>query len=1235
MVSEVAGLYNPIVNDLIVGWRYAWSHFLSNWRFLAVVFAGVLSAAVLLALAPIYASAMTDLGLSYRLEKDMSTTREQIARVDTYLLQINDPVDQERRAAVDLVTQERVGWLGVDEEVIVTERSVRLFASFEEYPLFSDPFESTEDARQDKFYGKRGVDGIAVDENGIVDRIGPFSVIDRLDGEPIRQPWGAFVHTVSNLRQDTKLIEGNWPDSSNTQGFEFVLPAGWSSHAAVGDLIRLDVDGILTDCPPVPLSENTETARDEARCIPQTFGRSTLVGTLVGFVEILDEESLRWDLFQGILAVPNTPLIPLPGDRDTQEPELDPRLGRAMTGEGQMPLLTTSDHFFGPFARAAPETRTIHRAGVVIDPARITIDDVQPAINAMSAWTTDINETLELTAVTHTRVALVLKDFVNQQSFSAVPLLLILLQVVGIVIYYIAMTATNLLEKQSGEFGVFRSRGATTAQLVGFGLFEALLLAIPAAILAPWLAIWAVALLGLTPPFEAVTSGELLPAKLSKDGYLLGIIGAGIGLIGILIPTFMQARKGIVDVRRDDARPDRKSVIQRYYLDFLLLGFAAVLLWQVDQRGTLFDPDSVGGWSSDPVLLLTPFVLILAVAAMLLRFYPPILRILTSLLLTTRSLATAIGLRRAGRAPAGYARLMLLLLMSLSVGTFAASYGATVEKSMEERQRYLAAVDFRADLTENIGSDALSSKLEVLAKEQNVDDRLGKKKITAAAFVLREKIRTISGIPIPILGIDPKFANDSIWTRDDFALEPLSSLLEKLNPVHDMKEGIQLPVGSIALQVAIFPRISEETSDGVQGTMRAVNPVKRASFTAKFVDADGRPFTSVLAIDQDSEGWVLANSLIPEKMTQPVSLLGFRAIDRVGQSLRNRGVILIDSISALDTDGASTLIESFEEIPDWLLYSATGVEDKFSIIETEQAFEGNRVAELSLPQAVSPSPRIIAPLKGNSLPLPVLMNPLAMSYFGVDSEGDIAFAILSDLVVPIILVGVIDYFPSMDPAAGIVVTNPKYLYALSALFEVEDYRQPSELWIDFNDELSSIETDNLIEDLTQFNAEIPVQNEIVLGDLLERTSEDPTLRVSGTGILTVAFAAVLTLTTLGFIVSLTLSTWQRTLEFAVLRALGTSRFTILRSLVLEWSAVLVLGVGLGLVLGRVISQLMLSFLEVTEQGTPVLPPFRLITDWYAVGAAVVFLFVVVLVTLVTTWLVAMKRASGKQLRITQ
>ena len=66
----------------------------------------------------------------------------------------------------------------------------------------------------------------------------------------------------------------------------------------------------------------------------------------------------------------------------------------------------------------------------------------------------------------------------------------------------------------------------------------------------------------------------------------------------------------------------------------------------------MFDPDSVGGWSTDPILLLTPLVITLALTGILLRFYPPLLRLTVRLLMLLQGTAVAIGLRRAGRAPA-------------------------------------------------------------------------------------------------------------------------------------------------------------------------------------------------------------------------------------------------------------------------------------------------------------------------------------------------------------------------------------------------------------------------------------------------------------------------------------------------------------------------------------------------------------------------------------------------------
>src|SRR5690606_15015504 len=126
------------------------------------------------------------------------------------------------------------------------------------------------------------------------------------------------------------------------------------------------------------------------------------------------------------------------------------------------------------------------------------------------------------------------------------------------------------------------------------------------------------------------------------------------------------------DVKREEARPAERNLMQRYFLDFAVVALAALLLWQLDQRGSVFDPSSVGGWSSDPMLLAAPLAITLAVSLMMLRFYPPLVRLASKVLLLFRGTAAAIGLRRAGRAPASYARVTLLVILAVSVGTFAA-----------------------------------------------------------------------------------------------------------------------------------------------------------------------------------------------------------------------------------------------------------------------------------------------------------------------------------------------------------------------------------------------------------------------------------------------------------------------------------------------------------------------------------------------------------------------------------
>ena len=1229
IVCGVTDRYNLTVKELFSGWRYAWSNFLSNWQFLSVVGIGVLVASILLAVGPIYASAMTDLGLRYRLNTGLETTREQIARSDTYLLQINDAADSAMRETIDVITAERIGWLGTQEEVITAERSVRLFLTFPDYPLLIDPFADPDNAvDNEKTIKEKRPDGITIYEDRSYSRIGPLTVTERIGGEPVRQPWGAFLHTISSLKEHADLVEGNWPSVEEGRSSEFVLPYGWNVHIAIGDKVQLTVDQILTDCAPVPMSEDANAAADEARCVPHMFGRSSMEAELVGFIQLKEPDDLRWEFIQGELEVPATPLIPLPSDKDTEQPELDPRLGRAMTGSGQMPLLMPEEQFFGPFAAGLAETRTVHRSGVVLDASRIGVDDVQHAIDDMQQLDIDIRDSLGAVSVVRTKASTILSDFLNQTSFSAVPLLIILMQVVGIVVYYVLMTSSNLLDRQVEAYGIFRSRGATIVQLTGFGLFQAMFLAIPSAVIAPWAAVWVVGVLGITPAFEILTGGDFLPSDISRQAYLFGILGAALATAGIMIPTILQIRRNIIDVRSDASRPDRPSFFQRYLLDFALLGIAGLLLWQIDQRGTVYDPDSVGGWSSDPVLLMAPMVIIFAIAGILLRIYPLLIRTLATILMSMRSLTASIGLRRAGRAPGAYARLMLLLLMAIAVGTFAASYGATVERSFDERQRYLAGVDFRGVLVEPSS----------LTDEESIEKLTDRDEISDIAFANREYFKTATGIDVSVLGIDPVFASQNIWWRDDFALETFEEVMRPLISDLGVRDGLLLPDNARMLTLDMFPMNTDDSSNtnsyGMT-TSKNLTPASRVAFTAVFQGRTGKTMSAVLEIPKDVSGWVEAKSVIPEQLTHPVSLLGVKATDRVGQSLRMEGKVLIDDLAVIFDDGRGVVVEDFEDSSTWLVYSAAGVEDELVLGVDSDSERSGMVMAWSLPAAVSPSSRVIAPLSGDSVPVPVVMNPVAMGYFGLVEVGSLATMSLEGYSVPVVLVGIVDYFPTLDPAAGFIITDINHLYSLGALFQVSGLKQSNELWVNFQQSLSPDREAEVVSELSDFGAELPLGDTIHLTELLDRTNADPTLKVSGSGLLAIAFIAVLGLASLGFLVSMTIDIWKRTLEFAILRALGTSKYTILRALVFEWLIVFVLGAGLGVLLGRFVSELMMSFLEVTEVGTPVLPPFELLTDWLILSVAIGFLFGIMIFGLMISWLRGMSRADGTELRITQ
>ncbi len=1152
------------MSDLFAGWRFALQRLRAGWRFMLVAALGVLVAATLLAITPIYAASMSDLGLRFRLDGELPEQGDTLTYVEVDPFLLGDPVDRAGASAIDQITEERIGWLG--DEVLTEDRTHRLDVSFPDH----SPVEQ------------------------------PVAVTERTD-DPLRQWWGGFVYHLSGWEQHVEVTEGRFPGPVDAAARpEVVLVDGFQRHAALGDTVLLGAGG-FTDCPNIPPSEDPQQAAEEVRCRPTTRVSTSVEATVVGFVRPEDPADPRWTIFNGVWDVADEPLHPRLEDVD----EADPTRGLVFLGVGQMLMLTSQEQFDQAFRPLLAETGSHHRAGVYVDVSRLGLGEVDHAVADMEAWLADIRGGLEEIAPARTRVLDTLRGFQNAQSFSAVPLLVVLLQVVGIVVYYVMMVMAMLLERQRSEIGVYRSRGATTTQLVGLSFVEGVAFAVPSLLLAPWLAAAVVRVLGLTPTFEQITGGAMLPATVTPEAYLLAVGGGALSLLAVLLPSFVIVRRGIVDVKREESRPAERNLLQRYYLDFAVVALAGLLLWQLGQRGSVFDPDSVGGWSSDPLLLAAPLAITAAVSLMVLRFYPPLVRLAVRVMLVFRSTAAAIGLRRAGRAPASYARVALLVIMAVAVGTFAASYGPTVDLSLTHRARYDAGVDLRAALYDD-QDRRVQEKLAALDGTEGVD---------AARGVIRGMLRATTGREVQMLAIDPAMAQAALWWRDDFTERPLDGLMRLLQSDVPPGGGYPLPEDARALEVRLRS-----------------NQPERIFVQARYRAADGHYSSRPLEIIDSGEEWLTGRAEIAFG-PGPMTFAGFIVSDRTGQNLRVQGSLTMDSLAVLREGGERTLLDGFEGPFRWMMLAAADTQETFGVT-TEDAFEGAQALTWEWQPLISTRKRVLAP-GDPAIPLSIITNSRTLGDLRVDGEGR-GVAQFDQVVVPVHVRAVVDYFPTMDPDGSMVIVNLAHLQDAAGLVDVDSYTFPNELWVDFAASASLSSQRTLAEDLRAGRAQPQVEHGWALqAENVRTVDEDPTLQASGAGILGVAFVAVLGLCTVGFVVTMVVGARSRATEFAVLRAVGASRREILRAMLLEWGVVLVAGAFIGALVGRRVARIMLGFLNVTEGGDPVVPPFVLATDWGILGMGLGVLAGVVLASLVLAWAATMRRSPTVELRVTQ
>ena len=367
-----------------------------------------------------------------------------------------------------------------------------------------------------------------------------------------------------------------------------------------------------------------------------------------------------------------------------------------------------------------------------------------------------------------------IRDFLAGTFVLRALLIVLGAPVVGIALYYIVITSQLIVERQRAEIAVLKSRGSSNGQVVGLFLVQGLLIVGLAVLLAPFLALPLAQLIGKATTFLAFTDPRVLPVRLHSAIYGYAALAAALALWAILAPTARATRETIVTYRHSEARPARRSFIHRYYLDLVLLALGGLGYRSLSQSGTIISRGEGGGLVYDPLLLVTPIVLVVGLAFLALRAVPLLLRGLARLVVLTEAVAPMVALRQASRSPARYVGLILLLTFTLALGLFTASVASTFDRNYGDQAMYAAGADLR---THEFDYDLAAWRVRSLEEYRALP---GAK---AIAPVLR---RNLIGRPAQIrargvlLAIDPATFADAAWWRPDFA-PPLDDLLDALH----------------------------------------------------------------------------------------------------------------------------------------------------------------------------------------------------------------------------------------------------------------------------------------------------------------------------------------------------------------------------------------------------------------------------------------------------------------------
>ena len=788
-----------------------------------------------------------------------------------------------------------------------------------------------------------------------------------------------------------------------------------------------------------------------------------------------------------------------------------------------------------------------------------------------------------------TNLPRVLEEADHSLHLARAGVLVPFIQLALLAAYGLIVTTALLLERRYRVTETLRLRGGTALQITGLALVEATLIAVPAVILAPWLAAGSLRALNHVGPLADV--GVQLEPHVTAPSYLLAAGAGVVCVLGLALPA-LRARR--VSVARRRRRPALAGLAQRAHLDLLVAGLALLGYWQLRRyHGTLVSHQ--GSLGIDPFLVAAPAVLLLAGALLSLRAVPLAAALVERFTPGSRGAISALGFWQLARRPRAYSRSVLLLVLAVAIGVFATTYASTWHRSQVDQARHAVGADVRVEPSAVAGAPPPSG----LASSY---ERLG----AVSVLPVVSDTFAVGGAgteTATFVALDARRAGSAVHVRDDFAERPLDELLSPLGAGRGAVAALQLP--GRPTSVAVTARLSFAPWRPVAA--RDVGYVDKPSLVLYLQDRDGLLFSYRRPLPRDRTARLeveLGNRLRVGPAVSPrypLSVVGIEA-DAAALYLVSRRATL--DVASLEVASGAGGAWRHVPLPSGWHGDVTGFD--FPYLAPRVAVARHPTASLRAElrtgssattantaggfTATGPRPTVQFFLRPGQRrqqeALPVLASDSFLSTTNTRVGETVPLA-LSAGTQPARIVGSFHRFPTLDPETPAVVADlPSYLASAFATDHV--VLKPSEWWLQAPDDRRVAE---------RLRAAPFRSISVVSRSESERALLDDPVALGVIGALALGFVVAALFAAAGFAANAASEARSRMLEFAVLRSLGLRRGQLTSLVGLETALVVLASLVGGVVLGLVVSWLVLPYVGLGTSGAAPVPSVQLVVPW--------------------------------------